>query len=64
MPTYVFKTCECRIPQDGGAFLESYELNVPIDDRDSQKCPFCGCTLERKIVFHGLTWAPTAGGMR
>lgn len=64
MPTYVYKNCCCEIPSDGGAFLTEFELNVPIDKRDHVYCGFCGRALKRKIVFTGLTWAPTAGGMR
>lgn len=54
MPTYVYENCHG----------EQLELNVPIDERDNQECGPCGNLLKRKIVFKGLTWAPTAGGMR
>jgi hypothetical protein len=57
LPTYEYKYCdgdtECTI-----------ERNVPIDERDNQFCNRCGKQLERIISFTGLTWAPTAGGMR
>lgn len=57
MPTYVYEACDC--------FDEDlFELNVPISDRDTQECAKCGTVWGRKIVFTGLTWAPTAGGMR
>lgn len=58
MPTYIYENCSCYL---GGG--EPLERNVPIVERDNQKC-ICGETLKRKIVFTGLTWAPTAGGMR
>ena len=64
MPTYVYATCHCRIPKDGGAFLKEYELNVPMDKRDEQRCPFCATPLVRRIRFTGRVWAPTAGGTR
>ena len=57
MPTYVYK-CPQSIEE------KTLELNVPIAERDEQVCPFCGTELERQIAFTGLTWAPTAGGMR
>lgn len=58
MPTYVYKDCEwCG---DG----ETFELNVPISQRDNQFCEACGMPYKRQIVFTGITWAPTAGGMR
>jgi putative FmdB family regulatory protein len=57
MPTYVY---ECLL--DGSRF----EKNVPISERDGNiECPECNKFFtERKIAFTGLTWAPTAGGMR
>lgn len=55
MPTYVYYNCD----RDG-----TQERNVPMDERDEQKCEVCGDPLTRKQVFTGLTWAPTAGGMR
>jgi predicted nucleic acid-binding Zn ribbon protein len=56
MPTYLY---ECVDSLDG-----TIELNVPIEQRDHQDCPVCKKPLSRKFVFTGLTWAPTAGGMR
>ena len=43
-----------------------FERNVPIDERDGNiQCPTCEKYFtERRIAFKGLTWAPTAGGMR
>lgn len=64
MPTYVYETCCCRIPEDGGAYLSEWELKVPVDKRDEQRCPFCSKKLKRLIRFEGSVWAPTAGGMR
>jgi predicted nucleic acid-binding Zn ribbon protein len=55
MPTYVYYNCD----RDG-----TQERNVPIAERDNQVCEICGDPLKRKIAFTGLTWAPTAGGMR
>ena len=57
MPTYDFK---CLLDET------HFEKNVPIDDRDGNiECPECGnYFVERLISFNGLTWAPTAGGMR
>lgn len=60
MPTYVYQNCDCKDSADGGTF----ELNVPIAERDNLKCLGCDKPLKRKIAFSGLTWAPTAGGMR
>ena len=57
MPTYVF---ECELCETD----ELFERNVPISSRDSQCCRNCGMKLKRHVVFTGLTWAPTAGGMR
>lgn len=57
MPTYVYKWC------DGDPEC-TFERNVPIAERDNQFCDKCGTKLERVIAFTGLTWAPTAGGMR
>jgi predicted nucleic acid-binding Zn ribbon protein len=60
MPTYVYKDCAwCA-----GEPREVFEKNVPIAERDTQWCEHCGLTYERVIAFTGLTWAPTAGGMR
>lgn len=59
MPTYVFEPCDCEEGQK-----EIFELNVPIESRDTVCCGFCGQIHKRKIAFNGLTWAPTAGGMR
>lgn len=59
MPTYVYECLFC----DQGTF----EKNVPIADRDDAniQCPKCEKYFtQRKIAFTGLTWAPTAGGMR
>lgn len=56
MPTYVFECDHC----DDDVF----ERNVPIAQRDKQCCHYCGLKLSRKMAFTGLTWAPTAGGMR
>lgn len=60
MPTYNYEcdTPDCEIAGD------RFELNVPIADRDFQFCARCGNKFTRKITFTGLTWAPTAGGMR
>lgn len=57
MPTYDYK---CQLDDT------EFEKNVPIDDRDGNvQCPRCGNYFtERRLTFHGLTWAPTAGGMR
>lgn len=55
MPTYTYYNCD----RDG-----TQERNVPMDERDNQKCEICGDPITRKISFTGLTWAPTAGGMR
>lgn len=60
MPTYVYEDCEWCGDNDGSTF----EKNVPIKDRDNQQCEACGCEYKRKVAFTGLTWAPTAGGMR
>jgi putative FmdB family regulatory protein len=56
MPTYVFECIKCE--------SDLFERNVAIADRNKQCCRSCGRKLERHIVFNGLTWAPTAGGMR
>lgn len=57
MPVYVY---ECELDET------VFEKNVPIADRDGNiECPTCNKFFTtRKIVFTGLTWAPTAGGMR
>lgn len=55
MPTYTYECENCEVTD---------ELNVPIAERDNQNCPVCTVALKRKITFTGLTWAPTAGGMR
>lgn len=57
MPTYDYYQC-------GEVDGYTEERNVPISERDSQVCKRCGFPVERKITFRGLTWAPTAGGMR
>lgn len=59
MPTYTYENCYRHTNK-----AELIERNVPIDDRDDQSCMECGTPLKRKISFTGLTWAPTAGGMR
>lgn len=41
-----------------------HRINVPMEERDSQKCSFCYASLRRKYTFTGSVWAPTAGGMR
>lgn len=39
-----------------------FEKNVPIGKRDErQKCD-CGRKADRKIVFTGSVWSPTANG--
>lgn len=55
MPIYVYEDC-CG---EG-----DIELTVPISERDLQYCAYCGEKRKRKIEFTGLTWAPSAGGMR
>lgn len=55
MPIYVYYNCD----QDG-----TQQRIVPIAERDNQTCEICGDPITRKIAFSGLTWAPTAGGMR
>jgi len=56
MPTYDFKCTKCE---------NTVEQNVPIALRDAEfQCDECGGALLREITFKGLTWAPTAGGMR
>lgn len=56
MPTYDYK---CILEDT------EFEKNVPIAERDGNiECPVCGHLAERIISFKGLTWAPTAGGMR
>ena len=58
MPIYSYECTYCE---------EEFEANVAIANRDDpQSCPLCGfdAYTERRIVFTGLTWAPTAGGMR
>lgn len=56
MPTYDFECARCE---------HEKELNVPIADRDNlYECDLCGGVLVRVVSFNGLTWAPTAGGMR
>lgn len=58
MPTYDFK---CGLDDT------VFEKNVPMSDRDDAnvQCPTCGNYFtDRLLTFHGLTWAPTAGGMR
>ena len=74
MPTYVYENCFCgddalkqehpEINWDSATVFETFELNVPISQRDTVRCGNCGNLLKRKIAFTGLTWAPTAGGMR
>lgn len=59
MPTYVYENCGCD-----GTGEDTFELNVPINARDTVECRICGIKNKRKIAFNGLTWAPTAGGMR
>lgn len=55
MPIYKYQCTLC---------LQEQEINVPIEDRDEQKC-LCGNSLQRKIVFTGLVYAKTAnGGMK
>lgn len=61
MPTYVYQNCDCPEAAELG---ESFEANVPIAVRDNVRCKFCGEINPRKIAFTGLTWAPSAGGMR
>lgn len=61
MPTYVYENCDCP---ETAVLGETFEANVPIDSRDTLTCKFCGEPNKRKIAFTGLTWAPTAGGMR
>lgn len=71
MPTYVYEHCDCPDPvteqfdkdYPNAHRFETFELNVPIEQRDLVKCGH-GKFLKRRIVFNGLTWAPTAGGMR
>ena len=60
MPTYVYENCHTIKGLEEGTL----ERNVPIAERDNQKCYFCEQPLKRLLVFKGLTWAPTAGGMR
>lgn len=60
MPTYVYTGCACYPDKSFG----TVEKNVPISERDNQTCNECNYSLERVIAFTGLTWAPTAGGMR
>ena len=55
MPTYDYE-CEKE-----GTLTERM---VPIATRDEQVCDFCKSPLKRIVSFNGLTWAPTAGGMR
>ena len=55
MPTYTYYNCDPDGTQD---------RNVPIAERYEQVCEICGKTIKRKLTFSGLTWAPTAGGMR
>lgn len=61
MPTYIY-----RCLTDG---CEAYGVEIeeafPISQRDGLSfCAYCNETRFRKIAFTGLTWAPTAGGMR
>lgn len=56
MPTYQYKCLTCATEFD--------RLNVPVDERDEQRCETCDSPLKRVIVFKGMTWAPTAGGYR
>lgn len=61
MPTYTYSfecPCQTQVPSP------EVERYVPIAERDEQNCECCGRSLKRKITFTGLTWAPTAGGMR
>lgn len=60
MPTYVYRICKCWDTEEE----KTFERNVPIAERDNQPCQYCKQPLERVIAFTGLTWAPTAGGMR
>lgn len=57
MPTYDYKCGMCET---------TFEKNVPIAERDGNiECPDCNLYFtDRVISFKGLTWAPTAGGMR
>lgn len=64
MPTYTYETCTCRGAVDEFGDAKVVEHNVPIDYRDEVTCGHCDKPLSRKISFTGLTWAPTAGGMR
>ena len=38
------------------------EINVPIEDRDSQKCDTCNSDLVRLFTFQGSVYAPTSTG--
>lgn len=61
MPIYVY---EC-VTKDCDAESVAVEESFPIEMRDGCSfCAYCGNVRKRKIAFTGLTWAPTAGGMR
>lgn len=72
MPTYVYEVCQCSTPEKeeierlypNAQSFDTFELNVPIAQRDTARCADCNSLLKRRIAFNGLTWAPTAGGMR
>lgn len=42
------------------------ERNVPMDDRENQRCNYCNSELKRVFSFRGVVWAPTStnGGMK
>jgi hypothetical protein len=48
------------------AWNSDVSSDLPIDERDGNiECPTCNLYFtDRLISFNGLTWAPTAGGMR
>jgi hypothetical protein len=63
MPTYTYEACSCESFKQEFP-TETIEKNTAIDYRDLIQCGYCESYLKRKITFTGLTWAPTAGGMR
>jgi hypothetical protein len=61
MPTYIYR-CTTEACEAKGVEVEEV---FPMDMRDGcSYCAYCGNVRTRKIAFTGLTWAPTAGGMR
>lgn len=44
---------------------DTFDRFSRVADRDQQICHTCSTPAKRRLsAFRGLTWAPTAGGMR